>query len=84
MPWDLELERGISLNSLNRSFLSVFCVAFAVLIRYGPQKEFEGEAIHAFHYTTAKKYAGKKAVVVGAGTSGHDIALDLANHGVGQ
>ena len=48
------------------------------------QEEFRGEVIHAFEYTTAKKYVGKKVVVVGAATSGHDVAHDLANHGVGK
>lgn len=50
--------------------------------KFPKQEDFQGEVIHAFEYTTAKKYAGKKAVVVGAGTSGHDVAHDLANHGV--
>lgn len=40
--------------------------------------------MHSFEYATAKKYAGKKAIVVGAATSGHDVAHDLANHGVGK
>ena len=31
-----------------------------------------------------KKYVGKKVIVVGAATSGHDVAFDLANRGVGQ
>ena len=48
------------------------------------QDEFGGEVIHAFGYTTAKEYVGKKVIVVGAATSGHDVAFDLANHGVGQ
>ena len=43
-----------------------------------------GEVIHAFGYTTAKEYVGKKVIVVGAATSGHDVAFDLANHGIGQ
>ena len=54
------------------------------LIRHRLQEEFGGEVIHAFEYKTAKKYLEKKAVVVGAATSGHDIAFDLANHGVGR
>jgi len=54
------------------------------LIHYYFQEEFGGEVIHAFEYTTAKKYVGKKVIVVGAATSGHDVAFDLANHGVGQ
>lgn len=40
--------------------------------------------MHSFQYTTAKKYVGKKAIVVGAATSGHDVAHDLASHGVGK
>jgi len=48
------------------------------------QEEFEGEAIHSLAYTAAKNYIGKKVVVVGAATAGHDVAFDLANHGVRQ
>lgn len=40
--------------------------------------------MHAYDYTTAKKYVGKKVVVVGSATCGHDVSFDLANHGVGQ
>ena len=54
------------------------------LIHCWLQEEFGGEVIHAFGYMTAKKYVGKKVIVVGAATSGHDVAFDLANHGVGQ
>ena len=61
----------------------LFTLRRTELIRYHFQEEFEGEVIHAFEYTTAKKYTGKKVVVVGAATSGHDIAFDMANHGVG-
>jgi len=48
------------------------------------QEEFEGEAIHSLAYTSAKNYVGKKVVVIGAATAGHDVAFDLANHGVRQ
>ena len=54
------------------------------LIQCCLQEEFEGEVMHAFQFTSARKYAGKKVVVVGAATTGHDIAFDLANHGIGQ
>lgn len=72
-------------NPPNRFFLPIpFVLTRTRLIRCWLQEEFEGEVIHAFNYTTAKKYIGKKVIVVGAATSGHDIAFDLANHGVGQ
>jgi len=48
------------------------------------QGEFEGEVVHSVAYTTAKNYIGKKVIVVGAATAGHDVAFDLANHGVRQ
>ncbi|KAF9227052.1 FAD/NAD(P)-binding domain-containing protein [Gyrodon lividus] len=46
------------------------------------KSDFRGEAIHSSHFTSADNYIGKKAVVVGACNSGHDIAQDFFNHGV--
>ncbi|KAJ8596565.1 FAD/NAD(P)-binding domain-containing protein [Rhizopogon salebrosus TDB-379] len=43
---------------------------------------FKGSAIHASQFTSAANYIGKKALVVGSGTSGHDIAQDFWNHGI--
>jgi cation diffusion facilitator CzcD-associated flavoprotein CzcO len=42
---------------------------------------FAGTAIHSSGFTGGQHYAGKKAIVVGAGSSGHDIALDLHKNG---
>lgn len=71
-------------SSRSRSFhINFFAFKETGLIHCRFQEEFGGEVIHAFEYKTAKKYLGKKVVVVGAATSGHDIAFDLANHGVG-
>ena len=85
LPRDSELDPGLFQSSLSRSFPPrFFGLGFLGLIRYCFQEEFEGEVIHAFEYTTAKKYVGKKVIVVGTGTSGHDVAFDLANHEVGQ
>ncbi|KAD4584504.1 hypothetical protein R6Q59_036636 [Mikania micrantha] len=43
--------------------------------------EFRGEVIHSTEYKSGKGYEKKKVLVVGAGNSGMEIALDLANHG---
>ena len=84
LPWGLELDRGVFPKLPSRSFpQDFFAFPCTGLIHCRPQEEFEGEIIHAFEYTTAKKHAGKKVVVIGAATSGHDIAFDLANHDVG-
>lgn len=43
--------------------------------------DFEGEIIHAHVYTKGARWRGKNVLVLGAGTSGHDIAQDLHGHG---
>ncbi|WP_033293273.1 flavin-containing monooxygenase [Amycolatopsis jejuensis] len=44
--------------------------------------EFAGKVVHSSAYHGATQVAARKAIVVGVGASGHDIALDLHNHGV--
>ncbi|KAI6041451.1 hypothetical protein EDC04DRAFT_2982999 [Pisolithus marmoratus] len=41
---------------------------------------FGGTVLHSSEYYSAAEYAGKKVVVVGAGNSAHDIAMDLYRH----
>ncbi|MBH68334.1 MAG: monooxygenase [Rhodospirillaceae bacterium] len=43
---------------------------------------FEGEIIHSGEYLDGHKWAGKKAVVLGTGNSGHDVTQDLHSCGV--
>lgn len=38
---------------------------------------FEGEVTHASCFTTGDRYRGRRAIVVGTGNSGHDVAQDL-------
>lgn len=42
---------------------------------------FQGEVMHASAYHNGQNHQGKTALVVGMGTSGHDIAQDLASSG---
>ncbi len=44
-------------------------------------KEFTGEIIHSAQFRDGADYAGKKVFIVGAGTSAHDFAHDIVNHG---
>lgn len=52
---------------------------------YGPPNEthipgaerFEGVQMHSSQYVNGKQFAGKKCIVVGANSSGHDVCLDL-------
>ncbi|KAF9652136.1 FAD/NAD(P)-binding domain-containing protein [Thelephora ganbajun] len=50
-----------------------------------PGKEkFKGEMIHTSKFKSAKENAGKRVLVVGAGTSGHDIAWEHVNCGAAE
>lgn len=42
---------------------------------------FRGPVLHSSQFTSARDYGAKRALVVGVGTSAHDIALDLYRHG---
>ena len=42
---------------------------------------FTGEHYHSSRYATGEPYAGKDCIVVGANSSGHDIAADLWEYG---
>lgn len=43
--------------------------------------DFAGAVTHSEGFRSGADYTGKKVMVVGAGTSAHDIALDVAVHG---
>jgi putative flavoprotein involved in K+ transport len=42
---------------------------------------FRGTVVHSSEFTSARDYRASRALVVGVGTSAHDIALDLYRHG---
>jgi putative flavoprotein involved in K+ transport len=43
--------------------------------------DFKGVVMHSADYQSAAPWVGKKVVVLGTGTSGHDVAQDLCEHG---
>jgi len=43
--------------------------------------DFKGEVLHTEDYYSGASYKGKNVLVLGAGTSGHDCAQDLHEHG---
>lgn len=47
------------------------------VIEFPGQGDFQGEVLHSSQYQDGAAYAGKKAVVIGAATSGHDVSVDL-------
>lgn len=44
-------------------------------------RDFAGTLQHTHHFQDGAPWAGKRALVIGAGTSGHDVAQDLCSHG---
>jgi cation diffusion facilitator CzcD-associated flavoprotein CzcO len=44
-------------------------------------KDFAGEVMHTTEFTNGADWRGKKALVIGTGTSGHDVAQDLHCNG---
>ena len=46
-----------------------------------PARDFKGRMLHSSRYDGGEAWRGKKCVVVGSGTSAHDICLDLADNG---
>ena len=44
-------------------------------------EHFKGPVIHTADYKTADPWVGKNVVVLGTGTSAHDVAQDLCEHG---
>ncbi|MDP3692507.1 NAD(P)/FAD-dependent oxidoreductase, partial [Bradyrhizobium sp.] len=44
-------------------------------------KNFAGTVIHSSQYTDGEEWKGRKAIVIGTGNSGHDIAQDLHSSG---
>ena len=43
--------------------------------------QFKGEMIHAANYRDPQQFSGKRVLIVGAGNSGCDIAVDAIHHG---
>jgi len=45
-------------------------------------EEFRGDVLHTSEFTNGANWRGKKALVLGTGTSAHDVAQDLHSNGV--
>ncbi|WP_112321957.1 NAD(P)-binding domain-containing protein [Oceanibium sediminis] len=77
--WHVTVDRAGESVALTPRQL-VFCTG-----AYGPpnvpdfpgQEDFEGTILHSADYASGADWAGKRAVVIGAGSSAHDVAADL-------
>lgn len=44
-------------------------------------QDFKGDVMHTAQFTTGARWRGKKALIIGTGTSAHDVAQDLHANG---
>lgn len=81
--WKVEVERDGRLVTLTPAHL-VFATG-----AYGPPRrialpgaeDFSGEVLHSSDYADGSRFKGKKCVVIGAASSGHDVSVDLWESG---
>lgn len=80
--WDVTLSSG---ECKHYSFVAV-CNGAQRLPRYPDppyRGHFSGEVFHSMDYKSPDQIRGKRVLVVGAGNSGCDIAVDAVHHGAG-
>ncbi|MCK6401329.1 MAG: NAD(P)/FAD-dependent oxidoreductase [Sphaerotilus natans subsp. sulfidivorans] len=51
------------------------------MVQLPGQEDFKGQVLHSSQYSDGKQYQGKKVAVIGAGSSGHDVCVDLWESG---
>lgn len=80
--WELETGEGtVAAHHV------VFCTGLyrePVIPDWPNREEFRGRLVHAARYRKAAAFEGEDVVVVGAGVSGVDIAIDLLDRGAGS
>jgi lactate dehydrogenase-like 2-hydroxyacid dehydrogenase len=82
--WDVRLRRGDGTERVMhpRHVVMAWGVSGVPSIPDIPGlSDFQGTTLHSGAFTDGREWAGKKALVVGTGNSGHDVAQDLYSHG---
>lgn len=85
MTWNVRLRRpGGAVQDMHPKHV-IMALGFTgiepVIPEFPGLDTFNGEVKHSSAFSSAEPYRGKKVLVIGTATSGHDIALDLYNHG---
>jgi thioredoxin reductase len=85
--WTLIVERGASVerHTISTRHLGL-AMGAGLSIPYVPEwpgaETYKGQLVHASDYKTSRAWKGKTAVVVGCGTTAHDVAQDMLNAGL--
>lgn len=78
--WAIEVRRGDGAARTLRPRHMVFATGVSGIPIYPDVpgiKTFAGDVVHSGRYADGRGWAGKRAVVLGSGNSGHDVAQDL-------
>ena len=82
--WEVRLRRADGTERMMRPRHVVFAVGVSS-IPINPDlpglQEFRGTVLHSGDYGSGTEWRGKRALVLGTGTSGHDVAQDLCTAG---
>ena len=82
--WTITLRRGDGSERIMRPRHVVMAVGVSG-IKHMPNlpglDQFAGTVLHSTDYTDGAPWEGKRALIVGTGNSGHDVAQDLDSHG---
>jgi cation diffusion facilitator CzcD-associated flavoprotein CzcO len=83
--WMARLKRGDGTERIVRPRHLVFAngvSSYPMIPELPGLDDFKGDLIHSEGFDSGASWAGKRAMILGTGTSGNDIALDLHSHGV--
>jgi cation diffusion facilitator CzcD-associated flavoprotein CzcO len=81
--WNVALRRdGVTRNLRPRHIVMATGVSGIPNLPDIPSlKNFGGQVVHSSRYDDGDNFSGKRALVIGTGNSGHDIAQDLHSNG---
>jgi NADPH-dependent 2,4-dienoyl-CoA reductase/sulfur reductase-like enzyme len=77
--WRVKTNQGEL--TANAVVLATGLNAVPVEPRWPGMDDYRGEVLHSSRYVNGARWAGRRVLVVGAGNSGAEIALDLVEHG---
>src|SRR3954471_22502566 len=81
--WTVTLRRGGSTRIMHprHVVLATGVSGIPSIPNIAGLENFAGTVIHSSQYTDGEEWKGKRAIVIGTGNSGHDIAQDLCSSG---
>lgn len=79
--WGWQIETGATSVRADAVIVATGYNRVPVMPEWHGMSEFPGELLHSSAYRTASVYAGDDVLVVGAGNSGAEIAVDLVEQG---